>query len=66
MTARDKLKCGCVSDARAWLTLCAEHGAEVAARHAAHAADMAARRIAAEPGQGIALENVAAHDGPAS
>jgi len=66
MTAKERAPCGCVSDARAWLKLCDAHAAEVAERHKAHAANMAARRIAETPGQAIALVEVAAHDGPAS
>jgi hypothetical protein len=59
--------CGCVSDAREWRELCADHGAEVASNHAAHAANMDARRARDNPGQAVAVDSgaIAADNNPA-
>lgn len=67
---RERLACGCSHDGALWREQCPAHRAEHDALHAAHAAAMAARRVAEDaPGQAqqdIALGKVAAHDGAAT
>jgi hypothetical protein len=41
---QERHKCGCISDARHWLMLCAPHKAEFDVTHQRWAADLAERR----------------------